>query len=50
MVALGDADGVVTGVTRNYSTALEEVRRVIDARPGSAALSACRLRWRVAAT
>src|SRR5690606_4920497 len=34
MVALGDADGIVTGVTRNYSTALEDVRRVIDARPG----------------
>ncbi|WP_309082567.1 NADP-dependent malic enzyme [Chelativorans sp.] len=34
MVALGDADGVVTGVTRNYSTALDDVRRVIDARPG----------------
>jgi malate dehydrogenase (oxaloacetate-decarboxylating)(NADP+) len=34
MVALGDADGVVTGVTRNYSTVLEDVRRVIDARPG----------------
>jgi malate dehydrogenase (oxaloacetate-decarboxylating)(NADP+) len=34
MVALGDADGVVTGVTRNYSTALEDIRRVIDAKPG----------------
>ncbi len=34
MVALGDADGMVTGVTRNYSTALAEVRRAIDARPG----------------
>jgi malate dehydrogenase (oxaloacetate-decarboxylating)(NADP+) len=34
MVALGDADGIVTGVTRNYSTALEDVRRVVDARPG----------------
>ncbi len=34
MVALGDADGVVTGVTRNYSTALQEMRTVIDARPG----------------
>ena len=34
MVALGDADGVVTGVTRNYSTALDDVRRVIDAKPG----------------
>ncbi len=34
MVALGDADGIVTGVTRNYSTALEDVRRVIEAKPG----------------
>ncbi len=34
MLALGDADAVVTGVTRNYSTALDEVRRVIDAKPG----------------
>ncbi|MEZ5810266.1 MAG: NADP-dependent malic enzyme [Rhizobiaceae bacterium] len=34
MVALGDADGVVTGVTRNYSTVLADVRRVIDAKPG----------------
>ncbi|MDL2404649.1 NADP-dependent malic enzyme [Rhizobium calliandrae] len=34
MVALGDADGVVTGVTRNYSTALDDVRRCIDAKPG----------------
>ena len=34
MIALGDADGLVTGVTRNYSTVLEDVRRVIDVRPG----------------
>ncbi len=34
MVALGDADAMVTGVTRNYSIALEEVRRVIDEKPG----------------
>ena len=34
MLALGDADAMVTGVTRNYSTALEDVRRVIDAKPG----------------
>ena len=34
MVALGDADGMVTGVTRNYSTVLDDVRRTIDARPG----------------
>jgi malate dehydrogenase (oxaloacetate-decarboxylating)(NADP+) len=34
MVALGDADAMVTGVTRNFSIALDEVRRVIDPRPG----------------
>jgi malate dehydrogenase (oxaloacetate-decarboxylating)(NADP+) len=34
MVALGDADAMVTGVTRNFSVALEEVRRCIDAKPG----------------
>ena len=34
MVALGDADAMVTGVTRNFSIAVEEVRRVIDQRPG----------------
>jgi malate dehydrogenase (oxaloacetate-decarboxylating)(NADP+) len=34
MVALGDADAMVTGVTRNYSIALADVQRVIDAKPG----------------
>ncbi|HEY1941974.1 MAG TPA: NADP-dependent malic enzyme [Roseiarcus sp.] len=34
MVAQGDADALVTGVTRNFSIALEEVRRVIDDKPG----------------
>src|SRR6185312_12580940 len=34
MVALGDADAMVTGVTRNFSGALEDVRRVIDPKPG----------------
>jgi malate dehydrogenase (oxaloacetate-decarboxylating)(NADP+) len=34
MLAMGDADAVVTGVTRNYSTALADMRRVIDDRPG----------------
>ena len=34
MIANGDADAMVTGVTRNFSIALEEVRRVIDHRPG----------------
>jgi malate dehydrogenase (oxaloacetate-decarboxylating)(NADP+) len=34
MVALGDADAMVTGVTRNFSLALDEVSRVIDQKPG----------------
>jgi malate dehydrogenase (oxaloacetate-decarboxylating)(NADP+) len=34
MVALGDADAMVTGVTRNQSIALSDVRHVIDAKPG----------------
>ena len=34
MVALGYADGMVTGVTRNYDQVLEEVLRVIDPAPG----------------
>jgi malate dehydrogenase (oxaloacetate-decarboxylating)(NADP+) len=34
MVALGDADAMVTGVTRNFSVALEEVQRCIDPKPG----------------
>src|SRR5690606_25289985 len=33
-VALGDADALVSGVTRNYSTVLDDVRRVIDPKPG----------------
>jgi malate dehydrogenase (oxaloacetate-decarboxylating)(NADP+) len=40
MVALGDADAVVTGLTRNYSTALDDIRRVIDARPGHRVIGA----------
>jgi len=34
MVACGDADALVTGLTRSYSVAFEEVSRVIDAKPG----------------
>ncbi len=34
MVALGDADAMVTGVTRNFSVALEDVMRCIDPKPG----------------
>jgi malate dehydrogenase (oxaloacetate-decarboxylating)(NADP+) len=34
MVALGYADGMVTGVTRNFDQALEEVLRVVDPAEG----------------
>jgi malate dehydrogenase (oxaloacetate-decarboxylating)(NADP+) len=34
MVAMGDADAMVTGLTRNFSVALDNVRRAIDNRPG----------------
>ena len=34
MVALGHADGMVTGVTRNFDQAFAEVMRVIDPAPG----------------
>jgi malate dehydrogenase (oxaloacetate-decarboxylating)(NADP+) len=34
MVALGHADGMVTGVTRSFDPVLEEVLRVIDPSPG----------------
>jgi len=34
MVATGDADALVTGVTRHYWRALKNVRRVIDPLPG----------------
>jgi malate dehydrogenase (oxaloacetate-decarboxylating)(NADP+) len=34
MVAQGDADAMVTGVTRNFSNALEDIRHVIDQKPG----------------
>jgi malate dehydrogenase (oxaloacetate-decarboxylating)(NADP+) len=34
MVALGDADAMVSGVTRNYSVVLEDVCKVIDPKPG----------------
>src|SRR6476661_4644900 len=33
MVAMGHADGMVTGITRNWTTAYEDVRRVLDASP-----------------
>jgi malate dehydrogenase (oxaloacetate-decarboxylating)(NADP+) len=34
MVALGDADAMVTGATRNYSVALNDILNVIDTKPG----------------
>ncbi len=34
MVAAGDADGMVTGVTRSYSSVLNDVRQVVNVRPG----------------
>ncbi|MGI9373738.1 MAG: NADP-dependent malic enzyme [Hyphomicrobiales bacterium] len=33
MVAHGDADAMITGITRNYTVALAEVQRVIDPMP-----------------
>ncbi len=34
MLAMGDADALVTGITRNYSVALDNIRLAIDTRPG----------------
>ncbi|HVZ14995.1 MAG TPA: NADP-dependent malic enzyme [Bauldia sp.] len=34
MVALGDADAMVAGVSRNYSVVLDDVQRVVDPKPG----------------
>jgi malate dehydrogenase (oxaloacetate-decarboxylating)(NADP+) len=34
MLAAGDADALITGVTRSYSVALNDVRTVLDPRPG----------------
>ena len=34
MVAMGQADAMITGTTRNYSVSLGEIRRVVDVRPG----------------
>jgi len=33
MVAMGDADAMVTGLTRNYFVALEEITKVLDPKP-----------------
>jgi malate dehydrogenase (oxaloacetate-decarboxylating)(NADP+) len=34
IVAQGDADAMVTGLTRNYINVLRDIRRVLDPRPG----------------
>jgi malate dehydrogenase (oxaloacetate-decarboxylating)(NADP+) len=34
MLALGEADGMVTGLTRSNTVSLDEVRRVVDAQTG----------------
>jgi len=38
MVGMGHADGMVTGVTRNFDVALNEVQQVIDPTPGGRVL------------
>ncbi len=38
MVASGDADAMVTGLTRNFSVALDNVRRALDVQPGHTAI------------
>ncbi len=38
MVALGDADAMVTGVTRHFDASLHDVRLVIDEAPGEQAI------------
>ena len=34
MVAKGDADGMVTGLTRSFGVSFDDLRRVIDPKPG----------------
>jgi malate dehydrogenase (oxaloacetate-decarboxylating)(NADP+) len=34
MVALGDADAMVTGITRSYAASFDEITHVLDAEPG----------------
>jgi malate dehydrogenase (oxaloacetate-decarboxylating)(NADP+) len=38
MVAMGHADGMVTGVTRNWHTAYDDVRKVLDSTSGRLAI------------
>ena len=35
MVAMGDADAMITGITRSYWVSLEDIRRVLDPAPGA---------------
>ena len=41
MLAHGHADGMVTGVTRHYDAALENVRLALDPRPGERLIGLC---------
>ncbi|RAI60772.1 NADP-dependent malic enzyme [Roseicella frigidaeris] len=50
MVATGDADALVTGVTRSYSVALEGITTVIDPVPGSVMFGLTLLLARVSGT
>jgi malate dehydrogenase (oxaloacetate-decarboxylating)(NADP+) len=50
MVALGDADAIVTGVTRSYSVALEGITSVIDPAPGGIMFGLTLLLARVSGT
>ncbi|TCZ58764.1 NADP-dependent malic enzyme [Roseicella aquatilis] len=50
MVALGDADAMVTGVTRSYSVALEGVTTAIDREPGGLLFGLTLLLARVSGT
>src|SRR3546814_9768019 len=60
MVRQGDADAMVTGLTRSFSVCFDEITRVIDPRPdnilfgltrseerrvGKECVSTCRSRW-----
>ena len=50
MVALGDADAMITGETRSYSVALEGVRMAIDPAPGEVLFGLTLLLARVSGT
>ncbi len=50
MVALGEADALVTGVTRSYSVALDGVRMAIDPAPGQSLFGLTLMLARVSGT